>query len=246
MLYKAKTLEGYTLDSFDGEIGKVKDFYFDDKHWTIRYLIADTGNWISGRQVLISPHALGPASIKEQHIVVDLTKKQIEESPPLESDKPVSKQFEEAYYEYYNWPAYWSGTFLWGAYPNISHTPAQAKKIAQIERTWDPNLRSIRSVTGHVIEATNGTIGRVDDFLVDDETWVIRYLIVDTQEWWLGKKVLVSPRWIDKISWEESKVVVSLSLEAIRQSPEYIEGEPVTREYETGLYQHYDQDGYWV
>ena len=114
MLNKAKTLKGYKLDSLDGEIGKVKEFYFDDQHWTIRYLVADTGNWLTGRQVLISPYALVAVNKEEQHIAIDLTKKQIEDSPSLNSDKPVSRQFEEAYYGYYGWPMYWGGPYMWG------------------------------------------------------------------------------------------------------------------------------------
>jgi uncharacterized protein YrrD len=106
MLSKAKTLKGYKLNSLDGEIGKVKEFYFDDRHWTIRYLVADTGNWLTGRQVLISPYALVAVSKEEQHITIDLTKKQIEASPSLNSDKPVSRQFEQAYYGYYGYPMY--------------------------------------------------------------------------------------------------------------------------------------------
>jgi hypothetical protein len=107
------------LNSLDGEIGKVKEFYFDDRHWTIRYLVADTGNWLTGRQVLISPYALVAVIKEEQQITIDLTKKQIEDSPSLNSDKPVSRQFEEAYYGYYGWPMYWDGPYMWGSYPYI-------------------------------------------------------------------------------------------------------------------------------
>ncbi len=113
MLNEAKTLTGYTLHGIDGEIGKVKEFYFDDRHWTIRYLVADTGNWLTGRQVLISPHALGSVNREEQQITVNLTKDQIEDSPSLNSDKPVSRQFEDDYHAYYGWPIYW-GDAMWG------------------------------------------------------------------------------------------------------------------------------------
>ncbi|MCR4332167.1 MAG: PRC-barrel domain-containing protein, partial [Sulfuricaulis sp.] len=119
MLSKAKTLKGYKLVSLDGEIGTVKEFYFDDHHWTIRYLVADTGNWLMDKQVLISPYALVAVNKEEHHITVDLTKKQIEDSPSLSSDKPVSRQFEETYYGYYGWPMYWGGPYMWGAYPYI-------------------------------------------------------------------------------------------------------------------------------
>ena len=115
MLVKAKTFNGYKLDSLDGEIGKVKEFFFDDHHWTIRYLVADTGNWLTGRQVLISPYSLVAVNKEEQSIKVDLTQKQIEDSPSLSSDKPVSRQFEEEYYGYYEVPIYWGGPYMWGA-----------------------------------------------------------------------------------------------------------------------------------
>ncbi|MEO8053096.1 MAG: PRC-barrel domain-containing protein, partial [Acidobacteriota bacterium] len=109
MLRKAKDLSGYKLAASDGEIGKVKEFYFDDQSWTVRYLVADTGGWLSGRQVLISPYALDPANEGRNVIPVDLTKHQIEKSPSLDSNKPVSRQYELEYYPYYGWPGYWGG-----------------------------------------------------------------------------------------------------------------------------------------
>jgi len=117
MLSKTKTLEGYKLDSLDGEIGKVKEFYFDDRHWTIRYLVAETGTWLADRQVLISPYALIAVNKEAHNIAVELSKKQIEESPCLDSDKPVSHQFEQAYYRHYDYPTYWGGPYSWGTSP---------------------------------------------------------------------------------------------------------------------------------
>ncbi len=246
MLNKVKTLQGYTLSGLDGEIGNVKEFYFDDQHWTIRYLVADTGNWLTGRQVLISPYALVAATKEEQHIIINLTKKQIEESPSLDSDKPVSRQFEEAYYVYYGWPMYWGGPYMWGTYPYIMRDRDKWIKANQPEKGWDPHLRSTHTVTGYDIQATDDEIGHVEDFIIDNETWAIRYLIIDTQNWWPGKKVLVSPRWIERISWSESKVFINLSREAIKQSPEYSEESLLTRDYENKLHQHYNKPGYWV
>ena len=120
MLHSAKTLTGYKLDSLDGEMGKVEEFYFDDKHWVVRYLVADSGNWLTGRHVLLSPYALGAVSNEKHRVAVDLTKKQIEGSPALDRDKPVSRQFEESYYGYYGWPMYWGGLYTWGPYPYIA------------------------------------------------------------------------------------------------------------------------------
>src|SRR5450759_12975 len=147
MLNKAKTLKGYTLSSLDGEIGKVKEFYFDDRHWTVRYLVADTGNWLMGRQVLISPYALGAVNKTEQQIAIDLTKKQIEDSPSLDSDKPVSRQFEQAYHAYYGWPIYWGGPLMWGVYPYIARAREERKELVPGEKAWDAHLRSTHDVS---------------------------------------------------------------------------------------------------
>ncbi len=246
MLFKAKTVKGYKLDSLDGEIGKVQEFYFDDRHWTIRYLAADTGDWLTGRQVLISPYALVTVNTERQNIEINLTKKQIEESPPLESDKPVSRQFEEDYYGYYGWPMYSTGPHIWGFSPFIVRDPKKWEEFTNGDNAWDPNLRSTHEVSGYNIQSEDGEIGHVEDFVIDDETWAIRYLIIDTRNWWPGKKVLVSPQWIESVSWSESKVFVNLSREAIRQSPEYTEESLLTRDYEDGLHRHYNRRGYWV
>lgn len=247
MLHKVKTLKGYSLESLDGEVGTVKEFYFDDKHWTIRYLVADTGNWLTGRQVLISPYALVDAIKKEHHIEINLTKEQIENSPSLDSDKPVSRQFEEAYNGYYEWPTYWGGPYRWGAYPYaVVCDREKARESTHGEKAWDPHLRSTREVTGYHIQAMDGEIGHVDDFLIDDETWAIRYLIIDTRNWWSGKKVLVSTQWIERVSWNESKVFINLPLEAIKQAPEYTEESLITRDYEAILHIHYNRRVYWA
>lgn len=247
MMYKAKLLKGFKLNSLDGEIGKVSEFYFDDNHWAIRYLVVDTGDWLTDRQVLISPNALLLVNKEQQSIDVNLTKKQIEDSPSLNSDKPVSRQFEEAYYGYYRWPVYWDGINMSADYPYIRSNIEENKKSAiKNEKKWDSHLRSTHDVSGHNIQATDGEIGHVDDFIIDDETWVIRYMVVDTRNWWPGKKILVSPKWIKRISWDESKVYVKLSREVIKQSHEYKEETIVTRDYEIKLHKHYNHKGYWI
>ena len=245
MLIKAKTLKGYKLDSKDGEVGKVKEFYFDDKHWTIRYLVADTGGWLLDNQVLLSPYVLVSVNKEEKNIGVNLTKKQIEDSPPLSSDKPVSQQFEADLHGYYGWPTYWSGSEMWGDYPYIRRDSKEWVTSNKNEKTWDPNLRSSSFIIGQGIQATDGEIGYVDDFIIDDETWAIRYLIIETGNWWEGKKVLVSPQWIESINEEESSVSVNLTRESIKQSPEYSEESLLTRDYETQLHSHYHRNIYW-
>jgi len=246
MLVKAKILVGYKLDSLDGEIGKVKDFYYDDLHWTIRYLVAETGNWLSERQVLISPFALVGVNKEERNVSIDLVKKQIEKSPSLDSDKPVSRQFEQAYYGYYGYPTYWGGPNSWGPYHSPMRDREQWKESSQSKKGWDMHLRSTGDATGHHIQTLNGEIGHVEDFVIDDETWAIRYIIVDTHNWLPGKKVLVATQWIERVSWDERKVFVNLDRETIKESPDFTDESLLTRDYETRLYKHYDRKGYWV
>lgn len=246
MLNSVKTLKEYRLTSLDGEIGSTEDFYFDDQYWAVRYLIVNSGTWLSGRHVLISPYALVSVDPAANHIDIGLTKKQIEDSPALDSEKPVSQQFERDYYDYYGWPLYYNGSYMWGTYPQIVRDRENWKESVPSEKLWDPHLRSIKEVSGYHIHAKDGDIGHIVDFVLDDETWAIRYLVIDTRNWWSGKKVLISPQWIESIIWSESKVYLSLSREIIRQSPEYSEENLLTRDYETELYRHYERRGYWA
>ncbi|SRR5665213_1886457 len=246
MIEKVKSLRGYRLRSLDGDIGKVREFYFDDHFWTIRYLVADSGNWLSSRQVLISPYALSYVNQDEKTISVDLTQKQIEDSPALTSDEPVSRHFEQSYFAYYGLPTYWTGSYMWGAYPFFVRDAKSTSPPVPGEPVRDLHLRSTNAVTGYHIQATNGEAGHVEDFILDDRNWAIRYLVIDAGHWWSGKKFLISPHWIERISWGQSKVFINLSLEIIRQSPEYTGNSLITHDYETELHRHYNRSGYWV
>src|ERR1017187_10288187 len=187
MLRSIKQLVGDKLGASDGDIGHVKDFYFDYRDWAVRYLVADTGSWLPGRQVLISPHAFGRLDQAVKILRVNLTRKQIENSPSIESHKPVSRQYEEEYYKYYGWPYYWQGDALWGmsGFPILELPPTTpaggpaASAVAQPERA-DAHLRSMRAVTGYHIKASDGTIGHVCDFLMDPESWAIGQLVIKT------------------------------------------------------------------
>ena len=213
MLDQIKTIKGYKLNTLDGEIGKIKEFYFDDQYWAIRYLVGDTGNWLMDRQVLISPHALSGVNKDAQTINVNLTEKQIQYSPYIGSDETVSRQFEETYYDYYAWPYYWSGPYMWGyyPYPHMMRNPEELPKSNLGGKKWGSHLRSSGTVIGYDIQAKDGEIGHVADFIIDDKTWAIRYLIVDTPNSQAGKMVLVSPRWIKRVSWEKSALFLNLS-----------------------------------
>ncbi len=246
MLINAKALKGFKLDGIDGEVGSIKEFYFDDQYWAIRYLVADTGNWLTGRKVLISPYALDEANIVAKNISIRLTKRQIENSPSIDSDKPVSRQFEEGYFGYYGYPMYWGGAYMWGDYSDIVRESNEWSKPIGLEKSWDAHLRSTNEVSGYHIQASDGEIGHVKDFIIDDETWAIRYLVIETKNWWAGKTVLVSPHWIERVSWNEAKVFVSLSRDVIQQSPEYTEESLLTSDYESKLHRHYNRQEYWL
>lgn len=245
MLDRLKELKRYKLIALDGEIGSVEEIFFDDRHWTIRYLVADTGNWLSERSVLISPMALASVNREEQTITVNQTLKQIEEGPTLEAHKPVSRQFEESYHDHNKWPAYWGGSFAWGAYLYVEQARDQMDRIRKVEGAWDHHLRSTKDVTGYDLRAEDGEIGQVEDFIVEESTWTLRYVVVETRNWWGGRHVLVSPRWIDKIEWSERTASALLTRESVRTAPDYTKATLLTREYETQLHEHYERIGYW-
>ena len=225
MLQSIKQLYGDKLGASDGDIGHVKDFYFDDQNWAVRYLIADTGSWLPGRQVLISPHAFGSLHQSAKVLRVNLTRKQIENSPPIGSHKSVSRQYEEEYYRYYGWPYYWQGNEVWGmsGFPilELPPKPLPSKPAPasgpQRERS-DAHLRSAQAVNGYHLQASDGTIGHVCDFLMDARSWVIRQLVIKTGHRFSGKEVQIPTRAVDRISWDESKVFVNLTREAVEQS----------------------------
>jgi len=254
MLRNVTNLSGFAIRAKDGEIGKVEQFYFDDESWAIRYLVVNAGDWLGGRLVLVSPMALRQAEWDSKLLDVALTKRQVENSPPIDTHKPVSRQHEAVYMGYYGYPYYWGGPKLWGLthYPagltvqREAVTEAEAAQAKAGKESPDSHLRSTDEVKGYHIEATDGEIGHVEDFIVDDVTWAIRYLEVDTRNWWPGKKVLVSPSWIDNVSWPDSKVYVVLSRETIKNGPDYVESIPITREFEKKLHDHYGRPAYWL
>lgn len=233
MLTKIKDLTGYTLHCRDGVIGRVKEFFFDDLHWAIRYLIADTGSWLAGRRVLLSPYALLSVNKMHKQVAVDLSKKQIEDSPCLSVDEPISQPFETAYYRYYGWPLYWGGSSAWGNYPILIRETEKRRSLDSDGKAWNPHLSSTLSVKGYHIQALDGEIGHVKDYIIDDRTWAINYMVVDTYNWRPGRVVLISLKWIERVSWDESKVFVNLSCAAIKKTPEYAEKSLFTRVYET-------------
>lgn len=214
MLHSIQQRYGEKLRATDGEIGHVRDFYFDDKTWTIRYLVADTGGWLSGRQVLISPHALGHLYHNGKVLLVNLTREQIEKSPSIDEHKPVSRQHEEEYHRYYGYPYYAETWPLWGlaTYPIVAPPPpAAAGKTHGV----DSHLRSTRVVKGYKVKASDGAIGEVADFLISGRNWVLREMLVESGHWYSGKGIQIPTENISRISYNESTVYVDAAKAAI-------------------------------
>lgn len=243
MLRALNEIRGYVIRSRDGDIGGVHDFYFDDQKWTVRYLVADTGKWLPGRKVLISPAAIGQPQWREHVISVNLTKDQVKHSPSIDAEKPVSRQMEEELFTYYGWPNYWVEP-LYGV-PAYGAAAAGTAMSRPPEPSGDPHLHSGREVTGYYLHATDGDIGHVEDFVFDDESLKIRYLVVDTKNWLPGKKVLISTDWIAQISWPETRVFVDVDRQVVKDSPEFDPSRPVNRVYEEALYDYYGRPVYW-
>jgi hypothetical protein len=244
-----------TIAAADGDAGSVRDLYFDDRRWIVRYIVVDTGGWLGGRRVLLSPFAVEDVRWDDGQLRVALTKSQVEHSPDIDLDKPVSRQQIVELHEYYGWPAYWGGSAMVGTatpgvYPmimaGVDHVEEEMREQGPSEKhRGDPHLRSARVVDGYDIEALDGEIGHLEDYFVDDGDWVIRYLLVDTRDWLPGREVLVSPTWIERVNWAETAVHVALTRAQIASSPEYKSEEPPGRAFEALLHEHYGYPGYW-
>ncbi|MGB6105976.1 MAG: PRC-barrel domain-containing protein [Pusillimonas sp.] len=257
MLRKVSSLKGYAIKATDDELGKVLEIYFDDERWGVRYLVVETGTWLSSRVVLISPYSITGVDDLEELIHVSLTREQVRNSPDIDTHQPVSRRLEGEFSSYYGYGNYWAGPYLWGAggYPVLADTAGAIPTVDErpdavaaraADNPEDVHLRSSKDVVGYNIAGTDDEIGHVEDFICDDEAWAVRYLLVDTRNWWPGgKKVLLATRWIESIDWTDSVVRTSLTREQIKNSPEYDEETALDRDYETRLHQHYDRPGYW-
>ena len=245
MLMNAMQLEGFVIRATDGEIGHVDQLYFDDGTWAIRYLTVKTGGWLEDREVLISPISVISTDWQAKRIDVSLTMKQVEDSPNIDTHRPVSRQDEAAYLGYYGYPYYW-GFYPMGLVDPTANFNNELLADRIRKESTDSHLRCIQAVTGYHIVASDGEIGHVQGFVLDDETWAIRYMEVATRNWLPGKTVLVAPSWIQRVSWSDSTVYVALSRDAIQTGPEFDKSAPITRDYEDRLYIHYQLEPYWL
>jgi hypothetical protein len=265
MLRSMKDLEGYAIRATDGIIGRVEDFYFDDLAWTIRYLVVDTGSWLASRKVLISPIAIGRPDWAAKVLPVSITREQVKMSPDIDTEKPVSRQHELGYLAYYGYQDYWGGDGLWGemSYPSLlmpgypgriaaaTDIPPDAATVnaraeAARHSEGDPHLRSCKGILDYDIQAIDGDIGHVQGLLVDEETWAIRYMVVETGHWWLGHRVLIAPQWIEKVSWSDTAVAVDLTRQAVKESPPYDSAVDLDRRQDICFHEHYGLPSYWA
>lgn len=250
MLRSIKGLIGYNVLAKDGKIGHVEDFYFNDEHWIIRYLIVDIGIWIFGRKVLISPDFF----IKEPDWInntfpINLTKDQVKNSPDISTDKPVSRQKEDEIAKYYSLPVYWSAgnpaIFPYAIPIETSERDVKDSKKEEEKEEGDSHLRSTNELKGYNIKAEDGEVGHVEDFIVDDISWKIKYIVVDIKKVFHGKKVIIDLNWIKDVSWANTRIHVDHKIEEIKNSPDYDPAEPVNRKYEEILYDYYGRPRYW-
>jgi hypothetical protein len=257
MLRNVNDFYGFSVAASNGPIGEVRDCYFDDQAWTIRFFVVETGSWLGGRKVLISPLAIHGLDWSAKALSASLTREQVKASPDVDTSKPVSRQHELEQFGYYGYPFYWSEEQLWGGGPRPGMSlagyasprlPAEPQATtdfveAQVklhrERGDDPHLRSCRAIERYHIHASDGDIGHVESLLLDDETWAIRYLIVNTSDWWLGHQMLVAPPWIIDIGWLDATVSVALTRQAVKDAPTYDAKALPNPEQERGLFEHY-------
>jgi uncharacterized protein YrrD len=256
MLRSFDHISGHTIRASDGAIGSLHDVYFDDQSTLIRYFVVDTGTWLPGRRVLLAPAAVGGIDAGRREIVTGLSRRQVEDSPSVDSERPVSRQQELALHSYYGWDPYWTApplaggfTPYWGpAMPSAYPPPGEARiaeEVAAREREHaDPHLRSAREVEGYYVAARDGDIGHVEDFLIDDRDWAIHLLAIDTRNWLPGRKVVISPSWLRAIDWGERKIEVDLTRQEIKDSPEYDPALVPDESYLERLAAHYGRPGY--
>ncbi len=256
MLNTVSHLTESTVTASDGPIGHVKAAYFDDQAWAIRYLVVDTGDWTAGRQVLLSPYSVQQPVGHGESLTVKLSREQVRNSPDIDTHQPISRQHERALLGYYAHPTYWEGEGLWGM-GNEPVAPSGLQREVQAEvdkalherdvRAGDLHLRDATRVIGYDIQATDDSIGHVQDFIFDDLSWAVRYLVVDTRNWWPGgQKVLIGIQWIDRIDWATKSVFVTMTRDQVKRSPLYVDDSPLMREDEQQLHDVHGRTGYWV
>jgi stress response protein YsnF len=253
MLINLEKIKGNVIKAVDGEIGHISDILFDGHSWDVRYQVVKTGPWLFGKEVLLSPAAFKNPNFQKGLFPVELSQDQVKNSPDISKDMPVSRQYEKELHAYYGWPAYWGGFPAGGAFfaqpppavvSNKEEKPSPGQTPEKLQQQQS-NLRSGKEVAGYRIQAVDDKIGHVEDFLIEESSWKIRYLVIDTKNFLPGRKIIISPDWADNIDWLEKTMGVNLTAEKIKESPEYDPNKQVSSEYESQLHEHYDKKIYW-
>ena len=256
MLLAGSALKGYAIEASDGRIGTVSDFLFDDTTWKLRWMVVDTGTWLTGRKVLIHPSAIARVNYEQQEVPVYLKRAQVEDSPDIARDAPVSRQMQDNLYGYYGWDPLWGGGNFFGGYSGLAGPvmalPSYQQDAELLDRPLpgllpeegDPHLRSINEVTGYHVHATDGRIGHIENVVMDDAAWGIRYLIVDTRDWWFGQHVLVSPFAVREVSWSRHEIRTDLTRDQVKASPPWDPAAMIDQAYEKRLHGYYGWPGY--
>jgi uncharacterized protein YrrD len=254
MLQVISALTGYSIEASDGAIGSISDFLFDSQTWKIRWLVVDTGSWLTERKVLLQPSAIANADYERQRLMTNLTKSQVEGSPDILQHQPISRQMERDLYSYYGWDPLWGGDYLGGSagamaaplatepYFGIASAP-EAAAIDAVPLAEDSHLQSIEEVAGCHIEAVDGQIGHVEDFVIESAGWSIRYLVVDTSNWWLGQHVLMSPHAVTEIDWTDQHVHFNVTRDQVKASPPWDPVKLMDQDYMKQLHSHYGWPG---
>lgn len=234
-----KAMVDCVVEGTDGDVGVVKDVFFSSDSWRVRYLVIDTGRWLHGRQVVLAPYSIDRTDWPDRTVIVSLTREQIEASPSVQEHEPVSRQHESELAMHFRWPIYW------GESEQVETGSDGSASEPTTERLIEGQLQSAQEVIGYRVEATDGEIGYVDDLILDDETWTIRYLVVKSKAWIAARRTLVSPGWAKAVSWKDKTIQTDLTNEKVTNSPEFNPREPVNREYEVQLYDYYARPSWW-
>lgn len=241
-------VESYKVVASDGDVGSVVGFLLDDERWTVRYLVVETGGFVGGRRLLVSPIGFRKRPNPHGRFHLGMTIDKVQKSPSIDLTQPISRKQEREFNDYNRYPPYWGLKGLWGA---GAHPSALVMRQGSSETLGDTNaamecrLRSDKDLRGLEVQGRDGEIGRISDFIIDAETWEVRYWVVATGSWWPEHRVLIAPQWATLTSATEQSLHVDISRESFMTGPAWNPAVPIGREYETRLYGHYARPVYW-
>ncbi len=239
-------LKPFTVFGQDGELGTVDDLYFDDEKWTGRYVVVNSNRWLPGKKLFVSPASISEFTLENESLYANINKEEAKKSPSPE-EEPVTRKFESQFSQYYGLNPYWMGPGLWGS-GMIARDLAQEKIDGSVVdyQEEESHAMSVNVVIGYEIATRDESFGKVKDVLVEEDSFKIRYFIVDTNHWLPGgKEVLISTDWIDDVNWHQSILSVNLTKDQVENAPELIDDEPINREMEERVFKHYGKPKYW-